>query len=194
MSDKLMRLTTEIVSSFVAKNHHRADELPDLIKSVFDALNRAETPAETPTAAETTKPTAQAVKKSVQQEYLVSFEDGKHYRTLRRHLAKRDLTPDAYRAKYGLGKDYPMTAAAYSAKRSELARSAGLGQQRRKDRQLEAAAETAPTLDDVAQDEAPARAGTTTTGRKTKKGGKRDQPTAAAKVSKKRVGRAVEAA
>ncbi len=194
MSDKLMRLTAHIVGGYVSKNHHRADELPDLIKLVFGALIRTEAPAEVPTTTASTKATAQSIKKSIQPEFLMSFEDGRHYRTLKRHLSKRDLTPDAYRAKYGLAADYPMVAPAYSAKRSELARSAGLGQQRHKDRRMEAVAETAPTLDDVAQEEVPARASTTTSSRKTKKGAKPVQPTGAVKASKKRVGKAVEAA
>ena len=65
-------------------------------------------------------------------DYLVSFEDGKQYKTLRRHLTLRGLTPEQYRAKWGLAPDYPMTSASYSEQRSELARALGLGQQRRK--------------------------------------------------------------
>ena len=78
------------------------------------------------------KPTAAQIKKSVTHDGIISFEDGKTYKTMRRHLTLRGLTPEAYRAKYGLPTDYPMTSAAYSAQRSELARSLGLGNQRRK--------------------------------------------------------------
>jgi len=77
------------------------------------------------------KPTAAQIKKSITPDGLVSFEDGKSYKTLRRHLTIRGLTPEAYRAKYGLPVDYPMTAPSYSAQRSALAKSLGLGQFRR---------------------------------------------------------------
>ncbi|WP_197430543.1 MucR family transcriptional regulator, partial [Methylobacterium sp. CCH5-D2] len=73
-----------------------------------------------------------------------SFEDGKPYKTLRRHLTLRGLTPEAYREKWGLPRDYPMTAPSYSAQRSELARALGLGQQRRKSRGVVAAVEAEP--------------------------------------------------
>ncbi|WP_238180875.1 MucR family transcriptional regulator, partial [Methylobacterium trifolii] len=72
------------------------------------------------------------VKKSITPHHLVSFEDGKTYKTLRRHLTLRGLSPEAYRKKWGLPSDYPMTSANYSAQRSELARTFGFGQQRRK--------------------------------------------------------------
>ena len=89
-------------------------------------------------------------------DYIVSFEDGKPYKTLRRHLTLRGLSPEAYREKWGLPRDYPMTAASYSAQRSELARALGLGQQRRKSR----GAAAAPAPDE------PAPAAPKTRGRK----------------------------
>ncbi len=73
-----------------------------------------------------------SIKKSITDEYLVSMEDGKHYRSLKRHLSVRGMTPDEYRAKWGLPRDYPMVAPAYAKARSELAKSFGLGSQRRK--------------------------------------------------------------
>ena len=76
------------------------------------------------------KATPAQIKKSITPDHLISFEDGKPYKTLRRHLTLRGLSPEAYRAKHGLPADYPMTSATYSAQRSELARSLGLGQQR----------------------------------------------------------------
>ena len=72
-----------------------------------------------------------SIRKSVTDEYLISLEDGKQYQSLKRHLAKRGLTPDEYRAKWGLPHDYPMTAPGYSARRSELAKSIGLGSLRK---------------------------------------------------------------
>jgi predicted transcriptional regulator len=78
------------------------------------------------------KVTASQVKKSITHEGLISFIDGGTYKTLRRHLTKNGETPESYRARFGLPADYPMVSAAYSAQRSELARTMGLGQQRRK--------------------------------------------------------------
>jgi predicted transcriptional regulator len=79
------------------------------------------------------KPTpAVPVKKSITPEALISLIDGKPYKSLKRHLTGKGLTPDQYREQYGLPRDYPMVAPAYAQKRSELARSMGLGQQRRK--------------------------------------------------------------
>ncbi|WP_246691714.1 MucR family transcriptional regulator [Methylobacterium sp. WL12] len=78
------------------------------------------------------KPTTAQIRKSVTPDALISFEDGKSYKTLKRHLTLRGLTPEGYRAKYGLASDYPMTTANYSAQRSALAHALGLGQQRRK--------------------------------------------------------------
>ena len=87
-----------------------------------------------PTNGPVEKLSAAQIRKSVTHDHIVSFEDGKPYKTLRRHLTLRGLTPEAYREKWGLPRDYPMTAASYSAQRSELARALGLGQQRRKQR------------------------------------------------------------
>jgi predicted transcriptional regulator len=85
-----------------------------------------------PATSDEPKPTASEIRKSITPDHLISFEDGKRYKTLRRHLTLRGLTPEQYRTKHGLPADYPMTSATYSAQRSELARALGLGQQRRK--------------------------------------------------------------
>jgi len=82
------------------------------------------------------------VKKSITPDHLISLEDGKRYKSLRRHLSTRGLTPEQYREKWGLPRDYPMVAPNYSKQRSELAKSAGLGQMRRK--AAEAPAQPAP--------------------------------------------------
>ena len=71
-----------------------------------------------------------SIKKTITPDYLISLEDGRRYKSLRRHLAARGLTPEQYREKWGLPHDYPMVAPSYSARRSELARSLGLGQKR----------------------------------------------------------------
>ena len=148
----LVALTADIVSAYVTKNALRPSELSDLIGSVHTALGALGKPVEVPE----TKPTpAVSPRKSITEDHLISLEDGRRYKTLTRHLRGLGMTPDQYRAKWGLGPDYPMTAPSYSARRSELARSLGLGQARRKgsaDRQEpatedatpEPAAETAP--------------------------------------------------
>jgi predicted transcriptional regulator len=122
-------ITADIVSSYVANNSvHRAD-LPNVIASVHAALQSLVSPKQT----ETEKPEPRiSIKKSITPDFLISLEDGKKYKTLKRHLGKLGLTAEEYRAKWGLPADYPMVAPSYAAKRSELAKSAGLGQQRRK--------------------------------------------------------------
>jgi predicted transcriptional regulator len=97
---------------------------------VHQALNDLGEPAQ-PSVEQVEKPSAAQIKKSITADSLISFEDGKPYKTLRRHLTIRGLTPEAYREKYGLSRDYPMTSATYSAQRSELARSLGLGNHRK---------------------------------------------------------------
>ncbi len=94
--------------------------------SVYAALGRLgiAAPVEAPTA----RPTPPvSIKKSITDDYLVSLEDGQRYKSLKRHLSKRGLTPDEYRAKWGLPRDYPMVAPAYGRARSELAKVIGLG-------------------------------------------------------------------
>ena len=119
----------EIVSAYVSNNSVRADDLPELIASVHAALTRLGKTAEP--AAGIEKPTPAQIKKSVTPDALISFIDGKPYKTLKRHLTGHGLDPYSYRQRYGLSADYPMVAASYTAKRSELAKSFGLGQARR---------------------------------------------------------------
>ena len=120
----------EIVSAYVANNSVRADELPELIASVHAALTGLAKTAEP--AADIEKPTPAQVRKSITPDALISFIDGKPYKTLKRHLTRHAMDFQGYRTRYGLPVDYPATAPNYSARRSELARALGLGQQRRK--------------------------------------------------------------
>ncbi|GEP03881.1 MucR family transcriptional regulator [Methylobacterium oxalidis] len=124
-------LTADIVSAFVSNNSLPVSELPALISSVFatvTSLGSARPEAEAETG---TRPTASQVRKSITPDALVSFIDGKPYKTLKRHLSTHGLDIHAYRQRFGLPSDYPSTAANYSAQRSQLAKSLGLGQQRR---------------------------------------------------------------
>ena len=124
-------MTADLVSAFVSNNNVPVSELPALIASVHAALAGLGNEAAAETAGPE-KPTPAQIRKSIAPDALISFEDGKSYKTLKRHLTLRGLTPEGYRAKYGLASDYPMTTANYSAQRSALAHALGLGQQRRK--------------------------------------------------------------
>ena len=123
---ELLSLTTEIVSSFAGNNAVAMADLPALISSVFKALRGSGEDQAAP-ALEAPVP-AVPIKKSVQTNFIVCLEDGRKLKMLKRHLATRyNLTPDQYRQRWGLGKDYPMVAPAYAAQRSELAKQIGLG-------------------------------------------------------------------
>jgi predicted transcriptional regulator len=131
-------LTADIVSAYVSKNSVRPADLPDLIGSIHGALRSVAAPAAKPEAAKPTPPVNP--KKSVTPDYLISLEDGKHYKSLKRHLRGKGLTPEQYRERWGLPYDYPMVAPNYAKTRSDLAKSMGLGQQRKKAAQPKAAA------------------------------------------------------
>ena len=124
--NRLTRLTGDIVSAFVERNPVSIAELPHLIRLVHGALD---TPlAEGAAQAGPPKHTTPAqIRRSITRDALISFEDGRPYAMLRRHLRTHGLTPEEYRAKWGLPSDYPMVAPGYSAKRSEVAKAAGLG-------------------------------------------------------------------
>jgi predicted transcriptional regulator len=124
-------LTATIVSAYVGNNPTPASELPALIGQIHAALLKVSTGhAELPL--EPAKP-AVPVKKSVTADYLICLEDGKRFKSLKRHLRTQyGMTPDQYRDKWGLPPDYPMVAPNYAVARSQLAKKMGLGQQRRR--------------------------------------------------------------
>ena len=122
-------ITADIVSSYVTNNSVHRAELPNVIASVHAALQSLIAPKQD--EPERPQPIV-PIRKSITPDFLISLEDGKKYKTLKRHLGKLGLTAEEYRAKWGLPADYPMVAPSYAAKRSELARSSGLGQLRRK--------------------------------------------------------------
>jgi predicted transcriptional regulator len=129
-----IELAAEIVKAFVANNSLRAADLPELIHSVHGALLGLAAGTVNLAPAVEKKEPAVSVRKSITPDYLVCLDDGKKFKSLRRHLATLGLTPDEYRAKWGLPRDYPMVAPNYAAQRSELAKKAGLGQLRNKAR------------------------------------------------------------
>ncbi len=128
--DAVVRITADIVAAYVSNNHVQGNELPKLLAEVHEAILGLHAQGAEPAETGPAKPTPQEIKRSISFDHLISFEDGKPYKTLRRHLTLRGLTPEAYRAKWGLPVDYPMTAKSYSEQRSQLARALGLGQQR----------------------------------------------------------------
>ena len=123
----LIELTADVVAAYVSNNPVPASDLPALIADVHSALGRARAPAAEPVPE--LKPAVNP-KKSVFPDYLVSLEDGKQYKALKRHLTRIGLTPAEYRAKWGLPNDYPMVAPNYAAVRSALAKSIGLGRKK----------------------------------------------------------------
>ena len=133
MSVDYIELAADIVSAFVSNNSVPVTELPALIASVHSTLGRLSNVA-TEEKVEPLTP-AISVKRSVTPDYVICLEDGKKFKSLKRHLRTRyEMTPDQYRAKWNLPSDYPMVAPNYAAARSELAKNMGLGQQRRKAR------------------------------------------------------------
>src|SRR5829696_7476664 len=124
-----MTLTADVVSAFVSHNSVRAADLPDLIASVHGALQSLKAPQQA--EPEKREPPV-SIKKSITPDFLISMEDGKRYKSLRRHLTGRGLTAEQYREKWGLPRDYPMVAPNYAKQRSELAKAPGLGQLRRR--------------------------------------------------------------
>ncbi len=129
-----MQLTANIVSAYVSNNTVASAEIPNLIAQVYSALVRISS-GQTAPPAEPIKP-AVAVKRSVTPEYIVCLEDGKKFKSLKRHLRTQyGITPEQYREKWGLPPDYPMVAPNYAAARSQLAKQMGLGQQRRRRRE-----------------------------------------------------------
>ncbi len=126
-----IELTADIVSAYVSNNTVAASEIPSLINQIHAALSRVSGKSgDVPS--EQLKP-AVSVKKSVTPEHIVCLEDGKKFKSLKRHLRTQyNMTPEQYREKWGLGADYPMVAPNYAAARSQLAKQMGLGQQRRR--------------------------------------------------------------
>jgi MucR family transcriptional regulator, transcriptional regulator of exopolysaccharide biosynthesis len=129
-----IQLTANIVSAYVSNNTVSSAEIPNLIAQVYSALMRISS-GQVATPAEPLKP-AVAVKRSVTPEHIVCLEDGKKFKSLKRHLRTQyGITPEQYREKWGLPADYPMVAPNYAAARSQLAKQMGLGQQRRRRRE-----------------------------------------------------------
>ena len=126
--DELLRMAVDIVSAYVGQNQVATSQIPDLIKTVYDALGNLGGKAPE-AAAEPLKP-AVPVRRSVTDDYIVCLEDGKKLKMLKRHLRTTyGMSPEEYRTKWGLPADYPMVAPNYAQQRSDFAKRIGLGRQ-----------------------------------------------------------------
>ena len=123
-----LRMTSEIVAAYVSNNSVNLDQIPNLIRSVHNALGGQATENDAPPSSSEKPKPAVPISRSVHHDYIVCLEDGKHLTMLKRYLNSRyGLSPEDYRRKWGLKADYPMVAPAYAERRSEFAKSIGLG-------------------------------------------------------------------
>lgn len=128
---ELLEMTADIVSAYVSNNTIAAETLPSLIANIHSALSQVSGGAVEPEPEP--KEPAVPVRKSITPDYLICLEDGRKFKSLKRHLrTKYNMSPEEYRAKWGLAKDYPMVAPNYAKARSDLAKQMGLGQGGRK--------------------------------------------------------------
>jgi predicted transcriptional regulator len=132
MSKSTAELAAELVASFVSHNSVPKSELPDLFQTVHDRLKQIEAGPEAVSSRPEPKTPAVPVRKSITPDYLICLDDGRRFKSLRRHLGMLGMTPEQYRVKWDLPKDYPMVAPNYAAIRSRLAKQLGLGQARKK--------------------------------------------------------------
>lgn len=144
LENATLQLATDIITAYVSHNPVPAKGLPEVIKAVHSILEQlARSQEEQPVA--TAKP-AVPIKRSVTRDYLICLEDGKKLKMLKRYLRSRyDMSPEEYRAKWGLPPDYPMVAPSYAEKRSEFAKQIGLGRGGKRGKRTKAAASRTTT-------------------------------------------------
>ncbi len=134
--ERMRELVAEVAAAYFTNSHVGPDQIPNVVKQIATSLmsiggaqeGEGQQQGGAEEAQKPTKMTSAQVRKSITPDALISFEDGRPYKTLRRHLAGRGLSPEQYREKYGLPNDYPMVSPNYSAMRSEMAKNLGLGQ------------------------------------------------------------------
>lgn len=134
-NQKLVELTADVVSAYLSANQVRGGDVPAVIAGVYNSLSSLGKVIE---KTEPLKPPV-SIKRSITPDYLISLEDGKQYKSLKRHLAGKGLSPAQYREKWGLPGDYPMVAPSYAAQRSALAKKMGLGRKMADARSVKAA-------------------------------------------------------
>lgn len=124
-NDPLLPMTAQIAAAFLSRNDAEAEDIPALLAKVYSGLRDAPNAGQ---GAVTTQKPAVPIEDSVTDEVIICLEDGLAFKSLKRHLrTKFEMTPEAYREKWGLPHDYPMVAPAYARKRSKLAKKMGLG-------------------------------------------------------------------
>lgn len=123
----LINIASDIVAAYVSHNHVAHGDVPAVIATVHACLTQLVSNAPNIAEAAPDRPGAAQIRRSVQNDRIISFIDGRSYKTLKRHLTANGLTPDSYRKRFGLPGDYPMTAPSYSERRSSLAKKFGLG-------------------------------------------------------------------
>ena len=128
MSRSTAELTTEVVASFVSHNSVPKTELPNLIQTIHNRLKQIETQPQLEAPQPEPKTPAVSIRRSITPDYLICLDDGQRFKSLRRHLARLGMTPEQYREKWNLPRDYPMVAPNYAVLRSALAKKIGLGQ------------------------------------------------------------------
>ena len=131
-AEQPVHLAAEVVSAFVANNSVPRAELFALIEAVHGVFVRLASGAQSAPSVAPPKEPAVPIRKSITPDHLICLDDGRKFKSLRRHLSALGMTPDQYRAKWNLSSDYPMVAPNYSAQRSALAKAIGLGGMRRK--------------------------------------------------------------
>jgi len=132
---ELQKIVGQVAAAYFSNSHVSPTEIPNVISQIASSLSAVGAPAAdapgeaepAPEEVQFVKLTPAQIRKSIQPDALISFEDNRPYKTLRRHLSVRGLSPETYKAKWGLPKDYPMTAPSYSEARSAMAKALGLG-------------------------------------------------------------------
>jgi predicted transcriptional regulator len=147
------RLTVQLLSAYLANNTVASEDVAALIRSTKAALTEEADANAAPPEPETFTPAVSVRKSLASPEHIISLIDGKQYKTLKRHLASRGLTPDEYRSRYGLPASYPMVAPAYAAHRRDVAQKIGLGS--RKSAPAGGDSEAAPVTDEALEQEIP---------------------------------------
>jgi len=133
-NERLRELAAEVAAAYFSNSHVNPADIPTIIGQIANSLTGVGAEAAQPEAAAEEQPkklTSAQIRKSITPDALISFEDGKPYKSLRRHLTTRGMSSKEYIAKWGLPKDYPMVSPNYSAARSEMAKKIGLGQKGR---------------------------------------------------------------
>ena len=129
---QILEMTSDIVKAYVGQNSVPAKEIGSVIETTYATINRLAKGEPLPAEVDTTAPIPATTKrKSLNEDFLICLDDGKKFKSLKRHLATLGMTPEQYRAKWELPHDYPMVAPSYAKKRSELAKNSGLGQIRK---------------------------------------------------------------